>query len=398
MILCDSPAAITVEWMQAALTAGGKFDAPRIEAIKVEALDAATNALGRLARCRLSVGDDSFPLPGTVIVKLPVDDPKVMKFAKWVLLHKREYDYYRHLAGDSPMRSPVLYYGAFDARSHRFVLVLEDLHPMEVIPQRVGVDGERLHRAIRGIARMHGHFWNAVDAPHLKYLYRNLNPKCARLVQTVYLLGVPTVIRLFDDLYSPGMRKFTEALGTRILAHHADLSTGPMTLVHGDYRSENMFFDSEAEDGFAVIDWQVSGSGCGLYDVSYFMSTSVSIDTRRRVEREVLEEYHDIVCRLGVKNYTFEDCWRSYRQNMLSSYMTCVLGCGSFDVSSDPRRFEASAAVLSRAIAAIEDLECEEFLPDRERMLAPGYTFSTLSRWGYGVYRLLRRTGRKQGP
>ena len=395
-LLCDSLKDITAEWMQEALGAGGKFDSPRIEAIEVETMESVTNALGSLVRCHLTVCDDSSPLPATVIVKLPTTNPNFMRLAKWLLLHKREYDYYSRLAPHSPMRSPALYYGAYDARSHRFALALEDMRPMEVIPQVVGVEGEQVRVAIRELARMHGHFWDAVDQPRLSYLYNNFNSRYTRIMQTAYLVSLLPTLERFDALFSSRMRMLSEALGPRINAHYANIAPGPMTVIHGDYRSENMFFGAGAEEGFAAVDWQGCGSGCGLSDVAYFLATSVSIDTRRQMEREVLEEYHDIVCRAGARKYPFEDCWRSYRQNMLNAFVPCVLGCGSLDVMSDPRRIELATALLSRAIAAVEDLDADEFLPARERFLTPGYTFSALSRRGYGVYRLLRRPSREK--
>ncbi len=395
-LLCDNPEEISAEWMQEALIAGGKFDSPKIEAIEIETMEAVTNALGTLVRCHLTARDDSSPVPGTVIVKLPTTNPGFIKLAKWLLLHKREYDYYYRLAPHSPMRSPALYYGAYDTRSDRIVLILEDLRPMETIPQVKGVEGEQVRLGVREAAHLHGQFWDAIDRPDLSYLYNSFNSRYTRIMQAAYLVAILPTLERFDALFSTQMRTLSEALGPRISVHYTSIASGPTTVVHGDYRAENMFFGAEAKDNFAVIDWQGFGSGCGLYDVAYFLASSVSIDTRRRMEREVLEEYHDIVCRMGARNYTFEDCWRSYRQNMLNAFVPCVLGCGGLDVMSDPRRVELATALLSRAIAAIEDLDADEFLPERERILTPGYTFSTLSRWGYGAYRMARRMGRKK--
>lgn len=59
--------------------------------------------------------------------------------------------YYRDIASHAPVRAPSLLYGDLDARTHRFVLVLEDLGGMEAIPQRAGVGVDRARRAIREI-------------------------------------------------------------------------------------------------------------------------------------------------------------------------------------------------------------------------------------------------------
>ena len=98
-----------------------------------------------------------------------------------------------------------------------------------------------------------------------------------------------------------------------------------------------MFFGADVGGGasatdFAVVDWQGCGLGAGLHDVAYFLGTNVVTGDRRRIEREALEEYHDIVCRLGARDFTFDDCWRSYRQNMLSVLVPCMLAGGGLDL------------------------------------------------------------------
>ncbi len=157
----------------------------------------------------------------------------------------------------------------------------------------------------------------------------------------------------------------------------------------------SMFFRPEvgggasAGDDFAVVDWQGCGLGPGLYDVAYFLGTNVLPGDRRRIEREALEEYHDIVCRLGARDFTFDDCWRSYRQNMLGVLVACILGCGGLDLGFQ-RLHDLVKSALERALAAIEDLDVAEFLP-RGRLLSAGNAFSILSRGAYTAYRLSRR-------
>lgn len=385
---------MTAEWMQEALTAGGAFGSPRIEAISTENLGSASNALGSLLRCRLIVRADSAAAPETVIVKLPGTDPKALRFARWLSLHKREYEYYRHVAPHAPIRSPSLHYGEFDDRSHRFVLVLEDLREMETVPETVGVAAGRAGLAVREAARLHGRFWDTIDRPPLSGLHDSLGPRYARTLQLAYVLSLPLVLERFESHFTPGIRRFAETFGPRIADHFAAVAAGPRTLVHGDYRGENMFFG--IGDGFAAIDWQGCGSGCGLYDVAYFMATSVPTDDRRRMERGALKEYHDIVCRMGARDYAFEDCWRSYRENMLGAFMARVLGCGGFEVT-DPERRNLASTMLSRMIAAVEDLDSDEFLPDRRRFMARGHSFSTLSRWLFRAGRFACRRRAKKG-
>ena len=393
--LCDDPATIDADWMQRALAAGGASDYPAIRDVVVEDLGSASNAFGRVLRCHLTTDGDLAADPATVIVKLPPADRRAFRFARWMWMHERECLYYRRLARHAPIRSPALLYGDFDEATHRFVLVLEDLRDLEVPVQVAGVAPGRARLAAREIATLHGQFWGAVDCPTLSGCRDIFGPKIRRFMQIAYLLFLPVVLERFGDSFSPQTRRLAEALGPRITAHFAAVSAGPRTLVHGDYRGENMFFRPEvgggasAGDDFAVVDWQGCGLGPGLYDVAYFLGTNVVPGDRRRIERAALDEYHDIVCRLGARDFTFDDCWRSYRQNMLGVLVACILGCGGLDLGFQ-RLHDLVKSALERALAAMEDLDVAEFLP-RGRLLSAGNAFSILSRGAYTAYRLSRR-------
>ena len=379
---------ITSEWMRQALLAGGASAAPEISAVKVRKLSGVANALGNLYRCHLTLRDGRAADPASVIVKLPTSDAMAFRFSRWLSLHRREYVFYRDIAPYGYVRVPTLFYGDFNADTNRFVLVMEDLGYMRGIPQIVGLDPARARHAIQQLAGLQGRFWEAADDPVLSTCGEFLSTGQRRIMQTVYLLTLPVALDRFPDLFTAGTRRLALRFGFRIAAHFAAISAGPKTVVHGDFRADNMLFDEEGqEDGLALIDWQGCGIGCGMYDVAFFLGTSVTSDVRRRIERDVLGEYHDIVCSLGAENYTREDCWRSYRQNMLGTLMPMVIGCGALDMS-DPELVKQTRELLSRVLTAIEDLDSWDLMPPRERFLAPGWGFAMLSRCAYPPYRL----------
>ena len=386
--LLEDADGVTAEWMQQALAAGGASALPRIESLEVEKLSEVTNALGNLFRCRMTAPGGGAADPASVIVKMPTSNPLAFRLARWLSLHRREYVYYRDIAPHGQVRVPSLLYGDFDASSHRFVLVLEDLEGMEGVPQIVGVGVARARRAIREIAALQGRFWEATGDPALSACGAFLTTGESRIMQTIYLLTLPAVFERFGDLLTSDMRRLADAFGTRVAAQFAAVASGPKTIVHGDYRGDNVLFGRGGRDDLAVIDWQGCGIGCGMYDVAFFLGTSVTVDDRRRIERDAVDEYHDIVCRMGARNYTRDDCWRSYRQNMLGILMPMVIGCGALDMS-EQNVVNQSRELLRRTLTAIEDLDAGEFLPAGERLFSSGGAFAILSRCGYRAYRFL---------
>ena len=192
------------------------------------------------------------------------------------------------------------------------------------------------------------------------------------------------------------MYRLVETYGTRMAEHLREVASGPRTFVHGDFRLDNMFFGAVDKDDVAVFDWQASGLGGAVYDVGYFLGASVTTEVRREIERETLAEYHDIVCRMGAKDFSFDDCWRLYRQSMLTGLVVPVLMCGSLNLT-DERIRQLAELVLQRRLAAIDDLDAGELLSDRRRFFSRANAFATLSGCAYRAYKASRGLGRTAG-
>ena len=160
----------------------------------------------------------------------------------------------------------------------------------------------------------------------------------------------------------------------------------PRTLTHGDFRLDNMFFGAAGTDEFAAIDWQVSGLNSGLKDVSYFLAGSVTTDTRRKIEKKALQEYYGLLRNSDVEDFTYDECWRQYRAHTLDGLIVLVFACGGLELGEESDRNLVGMG-LQRILAATEDLDAEEFLPERSRFWRLG---SILSKFTYQVIKVLR--------
>ena len=388
----DSASDITVDWMRTALTAGGMPNLPPIRGIALEPAGPGAGIMSTVVRCRLTYADEGGNGPRSVVVKLPSTDRKSARMNRRHSLYRREYIYYSRLASASPIRGAELMYGDFREPDQRFVLVMEDLGEETTVDQVKGITVAETRSAIRAIARLHAHYWNEVDGPSRSGLPDDGDPKMRGLMQMAYLVYLPRAMKNFPHLFPDRTRRLAETFGTRLADYVADVAAGPRTFVHGDFRAANMFFGRRKTEGwdFAVVDWQICGIGSGLYDVACLLCSSLPTEARRQVEDEALREYHEIVCSHGVQGFSFEDCWRLYRQHVLGRLLIMVFVGGGLNLPAERSRhaFETSAR---RSIAAIEDLEADEFLPARRPRFSRANMFSTLSGGAYRAYRLLRR-------
>ena len=91
----------------------------------------------------------------------------------------------------------------------------------------------------------------------------------------------------------------------------------PQTLIHGDFRLDNLLFDQQGADGPIAIDWQGVSRGPGVFDVAYFLSSSLDTEVPTEEERELVRGYHESLVACGVENYDLATCLRDYERSLL---------------------------------------------------------------------------------
>ncbi len=388
---------ITASWMRRALVAGGLADCAPVEKLVFEDMDAIDQgAVSDTFRAEIAYRKGGGrPGPETVIVKLPTAKRSVRRTSWLMSVYKVECEFYLRIAVNAPVATPALLYGDFNPKDHSFVLLLADLAGMESVQFRDGANPDQVMTAIRAAARLHAAFWDREGSlvlariPKFASLWRRV------LLQLYYLAMLGHALDRFGDILRGDMSWLAEAYGPRLADHFADLAaTMPRTLVHGDYRTTNMFFAEPSSSEVTVIDWQMASMHCGLYDIAFFFINSVTSEIRREIERPALEEYHRIICAEGAADISFEECWRAYRSNILAVLMPLIVGCGVVDIS-DRRMAEGMDLLLKRLAIAIKDLDAGKLLPSPRPLLSPARMFSLLSAWGYRVRRAAGKLKRR---
>ena len=381
--------AISSSWVHQALVLGGLTDCPPIEKLDFE--DIAANVQGEVSdtfRIRIAYRHNvAAPGPETVIVKLPTQKRNVRRTSRLMSVYAVECEFYMRIAARTPIAAPALLYGDFDKRDHSFVLILADLGDMELVDFMDGASPEQAMSAIRSVARLHATFWDREESPILSQIPKFASLWRRTLIQLYYLTMLGRALDRFGDILSGDLRRLAESYGSRLADHFADVAAEiPRTLIHGDFRTSNLFFGSPGSDEITVIDWQLASMHSGLYDIAFFLINSVSAEVRREIERPVLREYHHIICAEGGADITFQQCWQAYRGNILAILMPLVVGCGVVDITD--RRLAAGMDLLLRRLAtAIEDLDAAELLPSPRFLLSPARIFSILS---ISIYRMVR--------
>ncbi len=139
----------------------------------------------------------------------------------------------------------------------------------------------------------------------------------------------------------------------------------PRTIVHGDFRSENMAIMNDEQDcEIKVVDWQCTSVGCGLWDVSTYIVQCLDPELRHEWETQLLELYHDSLNKsLGQgRNVSLEDIKMYYNSCKWFelNFVASTIGPAwknhvdqGKDLTSAGRLFEVGVTIISRVSSAI---------------------------------------------
>jgi aminoglycoside phosphotransferase (APT) family kinase protein len=125
----------------------------------------------------------------------------------------------------------------------------------------------------------------------------------------------------------------------------------PFVVGHGDYRLDNMMFGSTpADPPIAVLDWQGARLAPPLLDAAIFLSSCLTPEERRDHERDLVSRYHSQLTAAGVRDFSPEHCWQSYRACSLYPFLLTVA------VSVTIAQTERGDQMWARMLAGAADL------------------------------------------
>jgi len=129
---------------------------------------------------------------------------------------------------------------------------------------------------------------------------------------------------------------------------------GPLAVIHGDYRTDNLLFDAVGGTiPLAVIDWQTILTGPALVDVAFLLGASVDPADRRAHERDLVREYHRALSARGVTGYSWDNCWTDYRR--YAYHCLAFLIPAAMIVEQTPRGDEMFLTMIRRGCAHVAD-------------------------------------------
>ena len=349
---------VSADWLTGVLQGSG-FDGAQITDLQVEVIGEGVGIMGLLYRVKLLYSESSAKeVPQSVVIKVPSPHEQTRHIARAFMFYGKEIGFYRDAEKDTPLDTPRCYAAHHDPESDDFVLVLEDLDGMEVISQLDGCPIDKAEIAIEALARHHAAFWESERfSEDLAWLPFGWDVPFPQAIAQGFSQAWPTCMEMFPNGVSERIKKVGEKFPT-VTSEMMELADSPVTLAHGDFRLDNLFFQNE---DLKVIDWQICIKTVGGYDVGYFLSQSLTIEDRRNHERDLLDKYRKTLSEIGL-DYPQDRLMEDYRRSVLFCLAYPVQASAAALVNE--RAVQLVTEMFARVSTAIEDLNADEFLPE----------------------------------
>lgn len=316
-----------------------------ITEMSVQVIGAGQGFMGQLAR--VTLGDET-----SVIVKMPTADPGGQMIGQMMRVWEREHRFYTEIAPDM---TGVGVPRCLHAGTDPWILILEDLAPAEPGDQVAGPTLEQARRVIDTAAALHGAWFDHPRLPDLTWMPDIADPM-SESIGTLFPLGWPTFLARYADSLPERVLRWCEGFAPRVVEWIHSYADWPNTLIHGDFRLDNMFF--QADGSVTLIDWQLAMRAPSTTDLVYFLGTNLPVDMRRAHQSELIDRY----CR-GLRAHGVPDAW-SDPVNVLRGYAEGVLFyCTSFAASiltldtANERGTALMDALVRRAFDAADELD-----------------------------------------
>jgi Phosphotransferase enzyme family len=327
-----------------------------IRTVEIEEIGAGLGVSSAVYRVRL-IGEGC---PPSVVVKLSAKDPNAVFTSTVLSMYRREVAFFDQLADRAPMRVPRGYYGAVSDDGSEVAVVMEDLIGNRLCDQVTGMSERDATAAVDALARWHAQWWNDVDGL--------ADRGCA------LALGNDLYPAVLPALFEEGWAKLTASescqpphdlidigprFGARLAGLLQELDRAPVTLLHGDYRADNLMFAADGEP--IAIDFQLIHTGSGAYDLAYFITQSLDAAVARRAERPLFDRWLRGLLAGGVPAADLDGMWERYRCAALFCIVYPVIAARGMDLD-EPREAELVNRMMARLGSAAAALDLADLL------------------------------------
>jgi hypothetical protein len=345
------PQAASPEHLTDALRRSSALGNGRVLDVTVESSRA--TLISRIIRLRLAY-DGAVDAPGSLILKTGRPDSPGNLWSAG----RHEVAFYTQVAqGMSARVVPRCFEASWNADTKTWHLLLEDLTDSHMVATQWPLPPTlaQCEAIVRARARFHAEWW---DDPRLGIsVGRRLDDDALAEQLAGFAADFPAFADRLGDRLPPERRALYERLldaMPRLLDRYR--SHRNATIIQGDAHVWNSFLPRDGGDDVRLFDWDGWRTNIGAHDLAAMMALQWYPDGRRRMERRLLDRYHEVLLEHGVEGYDRRALDDDYRLSVLLQISTPVWQASN---NLPPVVWWNS---LERILLAVDDLGCRDLL------------------------------------
>jgi len=379
---------ITAEWLTEALTKSGVLKNNTVREVKAKIIGEGRGYVGTLARLTVEYSTPDKNAPSSMIAKIPTEEPKNKMIMEAFWNYERENRLYEEILDHLAIKTPRCYFSDYDEGkgkewmdsvyskygklpqgltglyfiyagirnlrlNRQYILLLEDFEDLEQISHLDGCSIEDAKMVMKPLGNAHASLWenSLLD----KYWLRD-HADFSNIMGFLSNRWQPVVKKWFSELVSEKEKKVLTWLKNNNKKLDNYTKTRPHTLIHTDFRPDNIFFDRKKNE-IALIDWQASCPGLGLFDPAFFILNSCKDIIIHDQAKELITIYHQGLVEGGISNYSLDECLSDYVYGQLLAIRYWLIIIGGLEVEKDPNAKQLGSIILDRMRPQIEAIE-----------------------------------------
>ena len=308
----DSIATLSPEWLTQVLRKNGCISDSKVTAFAVQRIGTEIGFLDNLARLLLTYDQTESDAPDSLVIKVSASEATYRQIGDLYNAYEREFRFYETVAPHSSIRLPRCFGREVDPDTNAHLLILEDLGSLSAGDQVKGVTPAQAEASVESIGRLHASWWETPSLESLSWMpRRNIQP-------SRYQAAWPRFREVFGRRLSASAIALGDHLDTHLETLLCEIEQRPHTIVHSDFRADNLLFDQLSHPlPVVILDWQLAIRGRGALDVARLLCGSMNPQDRAACEMTLLRRWHETLDSGGVRGYSLRRAVEDYKTSAL---------------------------------------------------------------------------------
>ena len=225
-------------------------------------------------------------------------------------LYEREYYFYDNISKYVNIHVPKFYGLIKDFQCKNIGILLENLMKKGNYKINVNLNEENIDislKIIDNMAKFHSKFWNKNNKHMFPNLKDTLDPTFCPTWYHFIESRWPQFKEKWNNILTQNQLQIGENIISDFLAIQNRLSKGHTTIIHGDIKSPNIFYNIDCNYEPCFIDWQHVAIGKGAQDLIFFIIESFDTNTIPVIYPLFKNYYYRKLQEYNVENYSYTE-------------------------------------------------------------------------------------------